>query len=336
MDVSKLLVAWPLAGPCEVSSLSGGTNSLVWRVGAADGQSYVLRITPDSASLPRLRYEAALLHALAEKGLPFLLPLPLRANSGESIVPFEQENGASALVTLQPFLPGSHPEREDLSSAAEAAISLAALDAALAALPELPVPDGSQSLTTPGDLAHWHVLVPDPLAAVEQLPIDRAQSRQIQSILSTVMGRVSDLYKRLPQQLLHRDYCPSNVLMDDHHVTAVLDFEFANMNLRILELAVALSWWPVNLMGTGREWSLIDAFGSAYVAHFPLSEEELLALPDALRLRDATSLVHRIGRYLAGLETDARMVDRVKHSLWREEWLLANQGTLLQHVLAWI
>jgi len=49
--------------------------------------------------------------------------------------------------------------------------------------------------------------------------------------------------------------------------------------------------------GTGKEWEIIDAFGRAYMAHFPLEEQELLSLPDIFRLRDATSLLYRIGRY---------------------------------------
>ncbi len=126
-----------------------------------------------------------------------------------------------------------------------------------------------------------------------------------------------------------------NILVDDQQVTAVLDFEFAGTDIRVLDLCVALSWRPVNPMGTGKEWDLIDAFGTAYMTHFPLSEGELLAIPDALRLRDATSLVHRMGRYFVGLETDARIESRVKHSLWREEWLSANQGILLRHALTW-
>jgi homoserine kinase type II len=88
-------------------------------------------------------------------------------------------------------------------------------------------------------------------------------------------------------------------------------------------------------MGTGREWELIDAFGRAYTALFPLTEEELLALPAAFRMRDTTSLVYRIGRYLAGLETRQTILERVQHSFWREEWLLANQTTLLKHLLSW-
>lgn len=124
--------------------------------------------------------------------------------------------------------------------------------------------------------------------------------------------------------------------MDASGVTAVLDFEFAGKDVRMLDLCTALSWWPINLMGTGKEWEVIDAFGAAFVHDFPLNEEELQAIPAILRLRDAGSLIHRIGRYLAGLESDAVIEKRLKHSLWREEWLSANQDTLLQHVFSWI
>jgi Ser/Thr protein kinase RdoA (MazF antagonist) len=149
------------------------------------------------------------------------------------------------------------------------------------------------------------------------------------------LEKVPDLYRRLPQQLLHRDYDPSNILVDNQQVTAVLDFEFAGPDLRVLDVCVALSWWPVDLLGTGKEWDVIDALGISYVTHFPLSEQELLAFPDIWRLRDAISWVYRMGRYLAGLETDAHIKDRVQHSLWREAWLSANQEILLHHALSW-
>ncbi len=336
MNVSNLWKAWPVAGPWHLSPMAGGTNNLVWRAETADGQSYVLRISFEMNRIPRIRYEAALLEALSDKQLPFLLPLPLRASSGDIIVLFEQEEGTLALATLYPLLPGSLPERNDPINASKAGSTLALLDGALATLPEIQPPDGFQPLPTFGELARWHPLVPDPLAVVEKLPIDREQSKQICTVLTKVIESVGDLYARLPQQLLHRDCDPGNILMNKQNVTAVFDFEFAGMDIRVLDVCVALSWWPINLMGTGKEWELIDALGTAYMNKFPLSEEDLLAIPDVLRLRDVTSLVHRTGRFLAGLETDTRMQGRVKHSLWREEWMSANQGRLLHHALAWV
>jgi homoserine kinase type II len=88
-------------------------------------------------------------------------------------------------------------------------------------------------------------------------------------------------------------------------------------------------------MGTGQEWELIDSLGRAYTAYVPLTEEELLTLPASLRMRDTTSLIYRIGRYIAGQESEQTIQERARHSIWREEWLLGNQETLVQHALAW-
>jgi Ser/Thr protein kinase RdoA (MazF antagonist) len=339
MEISNLWTSWPICGPWNVSPLSGGTNNSVWRADAADGQSYVLHISPDLTRIPRIHYEAQLLQSLSNKNLPFLLPVPLRANNGDIVVLFEQEQGTTALATLSHLLPGNlqdrSPERDDPLSASHAGFTLALLDAALATLPDIQPPDRLASLPTFGQLAHWHPLASNPLAAVEQLPIDRQSAQQICTFLSDVLESVPHLYDGLPQQLLHRDYDPGNILQDHQHVTAVLDFEFAGRDIRVLDLCVALSWWPAHLLGTGKEWDLIDAFGAAYTRRFPLSEEELLAVPAIFRLRDATSFVHRMGRYLAGLETEERMQNRVQHSLWRQAWLSSHQQTLLQHVLAW-
>ncbi len=289
---------------------------------------------PGSGDLPRVRSEATLLYALSEKPLPFRLPLPLSASSGDIVVPFERETGSSTIVTLHPFLPGSKPDRNDSTRAAQAGTALAVLDTALATLSEQAVGQ-FQSSSPSEDVDHFHVLISDSLAAIEQLPVERDLSRRVRDLQAAVIGMMDDLFRRLPQQLLHRDCGPGNMLADNLGITAILDFEFAGRDIRVLDLCVALSWWPVNLMGTGKEWEVIDAFGAAYVHDFPLSEAELRAIPDMLRLRDAGSLIHRIGRYLTGLESDAVIESRLKHSLWREAWLSANQERLLDHVFSW-
>lgn len=339
MDISNLWAVWPVSGPWHISPLLAGTNNAMWRADTAAGQSYVLRLSTDLTRAPRMRYEAQLLQALEDEGLPFRLPVPLKATSGDIIVHFEQEQGTETIATLSPLLPGHlhdrPPERNDLPSASQAALTLALLDKALATLPEIQPPDGYTPLPPFGELADWHPLVSDPLAAVERLPVDREQVKQVQAFLTEVIENVPSLYATLPQQVLHRDYDPSNILLDQQRVTAVLDFAFAGRDIRVLDLCVALSWWPANLLGTGKEWDLIDVFGAAYTHQIAVSEEELLALPTVFRLRDATSLVHRMGRYLAGMETETRMQGRVEHSLWREAWVSVHQKTLLDHALVW-
>ncbi len=335
MDMSNLWEAWPIAGPWHLSPLSGGTNNSILRADAADGKAYVLRLITDSSHIPHVLYEATLLEALSDKHPPFQLPLPLRTHQGGIVIPFQQREGIIAFAVLSHLLPGVLPDRNDIAIASHAGSTLAWLDHALAELPPTYMSKENQLLPIFGTLTRLHPLVPEPLLVIEQLPIERKHAKQIKRFLANIMEKVNDLYAKLPQQLLHRDYDPGNILVNAQKVTAVLDFEFANVDLRVLDVCVALSWWAVDLLGTGKEWDIIDAFGNAYIKHFPLDEEEIVAFPDIWRLRDATSFVHRMGRYMAGLETDACVRDRVQHSLWREEWLTANQEKLIEHALDW-
>ena len=186
MDLAQLWQTWPIAGPWRLSPLSGGTNNLVWRVETADGECYVLRLFPDLTQLPRLRYEAALLRALSDGDLPFHLPLPVPTHSGESVAFLEQEGETLAFAILSLFLPGLHPDRNDPSLAPPAAAAMAALDNALGTLPEIAEPAGFEPTFSYGGLVRGYAPVPDPLTAVERLPIERDKARQIQNILTSV------------------------------------------------------------------------------------------------------------------------------------------------------
>ncbi|HEY5001876.1 MAG TPA: phosphotransferase [Ktedonobacteraceae bacterium] len=334
--MAQLWQAWPIAGPWHLSPLSGGTNNLVWRVETADRECYVLHLFPDLSQLPRRRYEAALLSALSNIDLPFRLPLPIKTHTGEDIAFLEHEAKTLAFAILSSFLPGERPDRNDPTLILPGGVAMAVLDNTLASLAEIIAPAGFEPTLSFGDFVHGgYAPVPDPLAAVERLPIERDKVRQIRSVFASVLEEVDDLYLQLPQQLLHLDYGPANIFMEDRQVTAIFDFEFAGSDLRVMELCVALSWWPLDLMGTGKEWEVMDVLATAYLDGFPLNEEELRAIPSVLRLRDVGSLVHRMGRYFSGLETDATMQGRIEHSLWREEWLVAHNEMLLQHVMSW-
>lgn len=333
-NLFDILTSWPIEAATALTPLAGGTNNRAWLVTTAGEVSYVLRLISGELDLPRFRYEAALLAALRNKGLPFQLPLPLQAHNGDVLALVERENAEQTIATLTPFLPGRLPERSAENSA-RVGVALAQLDAALATIPEtsLPANLGTTQFLY-GNLYHCHPHVADPFVAAERL-LEPEQVKPIQAIFQqSLMDWETLAAQTLPRQLVHRDCGPGNVLMEDGQVTTILDFEFAGVDQRVFDLCVALSWWPVRLMGTGREWELIDAFGHAYIELVPLTESELLALPATLRMRDTTALVYRMGRYLAGLESKKTLQERVQHSLWREKWLDANRETFLQHALA--
>jgi Ser/Thr protein kinase RdoA (MazF antagonist) len=327
LDLSALLQAWPLPKPWQISSLAQGTNNLVLRVETCEG-SYVMRVYSNHADLGRLGFEHSVLTRLQVAGLPFALPAPLPTTAGKlhTCVPTD---AGEALATLTPLLPGAHPKREDLAQAYAAGEALGVLDMALARI-TLPNADEGVTWRSYGDLAHCHPLVPDPRAALQELPVAYEARQRLVERYDWLIERIPRLYATLPLQLAHEDYAPDNLLMAGARVTAVLDFEFCARDLLAMDLTVALSWWPVEQLGTGGEWPIMRAVASGYARHATLSDEEIKAIPVLYELRAYTSLIHRLGRHRQGLSSLEAVTERAEAALERHDWLRAHGERLIQ------
>jgi homoserine kinase type II len=327
VDRDALQRAWGLAGPWRAESLTNGTNNLVERVETPTG-AYVLRVYSNTADAARLRFEGAALAQLAKAGLPFALPVPLPTLSGGRFIEVDTEHGG-ALATLTAYIPGQPPDRDSLDQTTAAGDALGRLTLALA---QLPIPAEGISWRSSGDLARCHPLVPDPPAAFAELPLSGEKRERLIAAYNTVMERIPDLYATLPQQLEHEDFDPGNVVMEGTRVTGVLDFEFCARDLRVMDLAVALTWWPVRRFGAAAEWPIIAAFMRGYARQITLTDGELQALPLLFQLRAYTSLIHRLGRSRQGLSTLEEALDRAEAAIAREDWLAANGAQLVETV----
>jgi Ser/Thr protein kinase RdoA (MazF antagonist) len=166
--------------------------------------------------------------------------------------------------------------------------------------------------------------------------LTKEDQKQTIFLLEETQTLAPALYQSLPQQIIHRDYDQSNILMEGDSVTGVLDFEFCGYDLRILDLAYALSHWPDGLWNTGREWLVINAFGQGYLQRQKLALEELEVLPRVFRLRATTSLFFRLGRYAQGVETQESLIDHIQETLKSETWLRMNAEELLRHARNWL
>ena len=329
--IDQVVANWSVEPPLTYTLLQGGTNSRVWRIVDGCQQSYVLRLIAATART-RSTYALTLLQRLQAASLPWLLPVPLPANTGELLVPWRDERAGPVFATLTAFLPGDPPFQGTVANAQQGGAALAKLDTVLASI-TLPTPS---EIVPYGDLAHRYPGVADPLSALANLPGSVAERERLHGLLEQVMADVPHLYRSLPQQIIHGDFDRSNVLMNDGSITAILDFDIAGPDLRLLDLVVALSWWPTPVLDTEEAWPMLDALGRAYHAILPLTASEVMAIVQVMRLRDVTSFIHRCGRYLAGEESPERMEARIRHSLWREDWLTRYGERLQSLAFSWL
>ncbi len=115
-------------------------------------------------------------------------------------------------------------------------------------------------------------------------------------MLLDLIGQIPALMAQLPRQIILGDLNLSNILVDAGRVTGMVDFEFSGRDWRAMDLAVGL----VGFGNAGRNasvvWECVDAFAAGYQRRVALEPVESASLLTMLRLREATNLLHRIGR----------------------------------------
>lgn len=322
-----VLDAWPLSLPRRLRPAEAGTNNLSRFVDTPAG-SYFLRIYQNTADTARIRYEHALLSRLQQAGLPFAVPRPLATRHGATYTVLAQAEGR-AVAALFPVIAGQHPQRTNAAHALICGEALAVLHTALARIDmDLAV----SSPATYGDLAHVHPLVQDPLSLIQDLPLHQVERARLRALFEDLRPQLPDLYDRLPRQIIHGDYGRSNALLRDGRVSGVLDFEFASPDLRAMDVTVALWSFGVAPWQTERDWALIEAIVAGYGQRSALTGAEAAALPTLLRLREATALVHWVGRLRQGLTTADDITERAGRMLDVDHWLQVHGAELLRRV----
>src|SRR5207248_8190746 len=107
---------------------------------------------------------------LSMQDVPFAVPAPLNTNTGDTLAVLEGDDGPQ-LATLFHRIIGE-PATQTIANARLAGRALAQLDAALARL--------DRPVRPPGELRDVHPLVPEPLAAPDELAlghVDRKSTR---------------------------------------------------------------------------------------------------------------------------------------------------------------
>jgi homoserine kinase type II len=328
MNWDELGEIWPMPGAWSVRPIIQGINNLTQIIDTPSGR-YILRTYDADRPLERIRYELSLLRNLQQKNLPFHIPAPIPTVTGETFAVLP-----GGMVTLSPWLSGSAPEGANLEQAVSAGQALAELVKVLADT-EIVLTTEVAPFSPSGDFEAWAGSTVDPANLILELPLAQEEQEQILRLLEDTQATTPSLYQTLPQQIIHRAYDQSNILMEGNLVTGVLDFEFCGPDLRILDLAYALSQWPAGWWNTGKEWNIIDAFVQGYLKGQMLTLEELEALPAIFRLRFTASLFFRLGRYVRGLETQESLLQRIRGTLISKNWLDLHEEKLLSYAYTW-
>lgn len=326
---------WPITPPARLTPLGAGQNSLVYRVKASTNAPCILRVYRNHADVARVHHELALLAALRDAPLPFAVPTPLATRAGALVhqLHVEEDILSGALAVLWMELAGMHPDPADEGQAEAAGAALALLDLALAAIDPATLPGHA---TPPLNELRRRVSAPADIEdALLQLPLPAQDTAELLRLLHVVEAQVPPLYGHLPQQLVHADFDPSQVLLDGARVTGIIDFEFSHSDLRLADLVVPLAVWPRDLFGTGVEWGVLEALGRGYTTHLLLLPEEVQALPLLLRVRAIGGLLRDVAWHRQGRVSAARVVHRAAYTLERERWLQRNASRLLAMAERW-
>jgi homoserine kinase type II len=330
IDPAVALQQWSLPEPWSVDLASAGANNTSLFVGTPVDR-YVLRLYAqgDPASV---RYEHGLLVALTAAELPFAVPLPVLTRDGQTFARVAMGE-SEVLASLTPVLPGTHPDPDNLRHVRLAGVALARLGQALASI----VPPAGWAQYRPfGDLRRFHPLLDDPTEAIAAIPgLEEPDNRRLREMVAVVEDIAPSLYAQLPRRIIHRDYYAPNVLLTDGAVSAVLDFEFAGEDLRALDLAIAIAFWPLWGAGDAR-LAAREAFIRSYAAVEPLTQAEAEAIPTLIRLQFATWLMHCAGRLRDGLtKTDRLQAFVVSEALAYLDWSGANEPAFMQSLVWW-
>jgi Ser/Thr protein kinase RdoA (MazF antagonist) len=321
-ETDDILDAWRLPRPRAVVRAEGGYQNTTLLVSSAAGE-FVLRVHTNVADPAHQRFEHELLRKLAAADLPFAVPRPLPSDDGETL-----RVVGGRLAALFARIPGD-PLPKDGGPALRqaAAAALARLDIALERL------EGFETRppTFDGDLLHVHPLVDDLGEAVDASGLDAARRDDLRGALERTLELAAPLYASSTADHARR-------LRLRQHPRPVwrghrlLDFEHSGIDVRAMDLAVALYRFPAHEDALGQS----ELFGRAYSSVLALDPAEVLALPALLNVRAGVSLVHWVGRMRAGFANIDDIRPRAGRALFTAEWVAQNGKELVRRGLGWI
>lgn len=305
---------------CTVESVPFGLTNAT-QILNVDGQKYVLRVynryTKQQAAIV---LEDELVSYLAAKQLTFFVPLFMKSLDGRLFV----ELSDGAIGSVMTFLEGSPPHVTTVQQALEFGKLVGEI---VRALSQFSPSSGFEGVPFT-DWYHLHQLA-DYEAAQSFFQINPFQlaTEDIQyltELISDVEHKKAQL-EELSRQFVHHDILVFNLLAVEQRITGVLDFDFASLDIGMMDFTICLN--HILQLGEG-SWELAGAFVQGYSAHRTHTMQELEQLRLLTQIYHIAVLHIYIGQYYDGKSVE-RQFDYILQQLRsRDQWLYKNAERL--------
>jgi len=302
-----------------------GVNNTVWLVRTGAGEFIWKESRHALGSAAALEYEHWLIEELARQSPPFAVPVPVRTRDGKTYCGLP----GGGLGLLLPRLPGEQITRHDPAEIAAFGEAGGALMVALAGVPPRPHP----TMVSYGNPRGIHPRIPDPYTLTPTavgLP-DTPEHAELfgwwRAVLADTAAFIDGPYRALPRQMTHSDFAPGNTLVVEGKVVAILDFEFAQPDVRAIDVASALvhsmRLWERT---TPAALAMAAAYSRGFARAASLTGAEIAALPNLMILRSVVATIWWLGRDLA--EDRPTDLERLTELRDLATWLSAHGETL--------
>ncbi|MFD2613095.1 phosphotransferase [Paenibacillus gansuensis] len=312
-EIRELAAQYALGPEVEIRLESSGMNNTTRFLYAGD-QVYVLRIYDNHKDIAKVQFEHEVMLRLGEMKLPFGVPKLVQTESGATYA----RSSAGKLSALFEKAPGTRPS-------SDTPMHIEAMGKAAGQLVE--ALSRVKSSVPSSYLPYYEIYDVHPLLTRDKLPGAAAlpQVPEVASDTAYLLDEIQRLeesipgLKSLPVQIVHSDLVFSNALIYGDYVT-ILDFEFATLELRAMELAVLVSELIREEVSNDVQRSRIMLLFQGYSSSHQLEDREIVALAALVKLRFLVVYVHFLGRYLEGLDGADVLVHQIARAAYGCRW----------------
>ncbi|OBZ17365.1 phosphotransferase [Bacillus sp. FJAT-26390] len=317
LDFTAYLKEYEIHELCEVENRESGMNNTT-RMVTSGGQRFVLRIYNNHKDADIVRLEHEVLAELKRQEISFAVPVPVRNKQGDTVTIAKD----GTLSSLFHYIEGDRPSVANTAHVYALGITAAELTKALGRIQPTRKPMYSpyyqlESTYATMDGAAFLAMADrsEQLAARRSSFIALNEERQR-------LSAECDQLARLPQQWIHGDLVFNNTVSQGDAIIGVLDFEFATVDVRAMELAVII----VDLIKPGDSsfHEQIKLLLQGYRSALSLSEQEDKQLSSLMKLRLLDVALHFAVRLRDQLDKEEVLCGIIDQSMFGCQWINDN------------